>query len=237
MNSSQIAAALRILANAFEAPEGDTQPAVEPVKRGRGRPVKGEDQPATVAAVPSAGSSTAATAAAAAPPAGTQTTAPASAVDDPFETPPAAPAVPTATLDEVRASLKALAAATSQAIALDVLKACGMAANLTELKPGLYGAVVNAASNKAKEYAKAPEADPFEVPASAPAVKVTLEDVKAVAVAVGKTTSQDTVQKVVMKHGGKAALPSGGEGPSLKALPEAAYVAVIAELKALPATK
>ena len=229
MNSLKIAAALRVLALAFEAPEDGAleqpAPAAEPVKRGRGRPAKGEE---SAASAPAQASST--------PP-----TTPAAAEVDPFET--AAPAAPTATLEEVRESLKGLAAVSSQATALDILKTVGGAANLTALTADKYGEVVQAAKIKANTYAKdpTPEVDPFEVPVGTPTAAevkpVTLEDVKALLVATQKRTSQDTVQKIVMKHGGKAALPTGGEGPSLKALPESAFAAVVAELKALPATK
>jgi len=239
MNTAAIAAALRILANAFEAPEapaGTTGQAAapnlaptpaEPAKRGRGRPVKGEETTA------------------AAPPAAAQPSEPAAtpASSDPFET--KAPAAPEATLDEVRLALKTLAAATTQPIALDILKSFGEgASNLTELKPELYGAVVQAATKSLPAVKTEPEpavADPFEVQtAAAPAAAkpLTLEDVRGVIVETQKRTAQDTVQKVVMKHGGKAPNPAtGAEGPSLKALPESAFAAVIAELKALPATK
>lgn len=232
MNSLKIAAALRVLALAFESPEGEDQPSApaslaEPAKRGRGRPVKGEETAAPAASVPAQASST---------------TSPTPAVaDDPFATPAAAPAAPvvSATLDEVRAALKALQAASSQETALAVLKATGEADNLTSLAVAKYGAVVLAALAKKATYEKAPAADPFEVTTAAtPAEKPpTLEDVKAVIVETQKRTSQDAAQKVVMANGGKAAKPEGGEGPSLKALPEANYAATIDALKALPTTK
>lgn len=244
MNSLQVAAALRVLANAFEASEADAgqvTPAAEPAKRGRGRPAKGEDQPATGAASPAVGSTSAATAAAVAPSAGTQTTAPASGVDDPFASTPAEPAVPTATLDDVRKALTGLREISSQDIALQVLKDAGGAPNLTDLKPENYGKVVVAARIKGISYAK-PAAvetpDPFETTAAATtAVAVTLEDVKAVVVEVGKHTSQDTVQKVVMQFGGVANVAGQPPGPSLKALPADKYAATIAALRALPVTK
>lgn len=233
MNSLKIAAALRVLANAFETPaeEGDlppAQPTAEPQKRGRGRPVKGEETT----------TSTSAAAVDVSKPEAVQVSQTVVAAADPFDTKP----VPTATLDEVRAALKALQAATDQATALGVLKAHGGASNLTELAPGKFYAVVAAATvalPPVKTAEPVVEVDPFEVPGAAtPAAKpVTLEDVKAAAVAAGKHTSQDTVQKVVMKHGGKAPLQTGGEGPSLKALPEANYAACLAEIKALPKTK
>lgn len=234
MNSLKIAAALRVLANAFESDEDGAQPAAEPVKRGRGRPVKGEE---TGAAAPAAVTSAAQTAAAVPAAATAPVSAPAvTASDDPFATPLACP---TATLDEVRAALTALKAAKDQDTALGVLKAHGGAVNLANLTADKYGAVVVAAKALIAELSKpAPvEADPFEMPAATPAVKLTLEDIKAAAVAAQKRTSQDTVQKVVMAHGGKAALATGGEGPSLSALPEANYAATIAALKALPSTK
>lgn len=236
MNSLQIAAALRILAIAFEAPEEghlsplDTPAApAEPTKRGRGRPAKGEETAAPAASAPVQASST---------------TSPTPAVVevDPFAD--AAPVVPSATIDEVRKALTALREASSQDIALAVLKTAGGADNLTALIADKYGVVVQAAKVKALEYDKAPDVkvdtDPFGelvTPAATPVRALTIEDVKAAVVETQKTTAQDTVQKVVMKHGGKAALASGGEGPSLKALPEGSYAAVIAELKALPKTK
>lgn len=235
MNSSQVAAALRILANAFEATEGDAPAsAAEPQKRGRGRPVKGEDTAAPAASAPAAAVTTA---------------GPATTVEaDPFATPEAkpepAPTAPTATLDEVRKALTELKAAASQDKALAVLKKAGGADNLTGLAADKYGTVVAAVNVELRILAApttpAVDDDPFAIPAEAPAPAAkaaTLEDVKLVVVETQKRTSQDTVQKVVMQHGGKAALPTGGEGPSLKALPEANFAAVIAALKALPATK
>lgn len=234
MNSLKIAAALRVLALAFESDEGDAagQPALaaEPVKRGRGRPVKGEETAAPAASAPVQASST---------------TSPTPAVaDDPFAAPPAAPAAPVATLDEVRAALKALQAASSQAVALEVLKTAGEADNLTSLAVAKYGVVVVAAKTKqALIFLDSPKPastpDPFEVTTAAtPAEKPpTLEDVKAVIVETQKRASQDKAQQVVMQHGGKAPNATGGEGVSLKALPEANYAATIAALKALPTTK
>lgn len=223
MNSQQVAAALRILANAIEAPEGDApatpaaSSAEAPVRRGRGRPVKGED---TAPAAPAQ--------------------ALAAQQPDPFDT--AVPTAPTATQDDVRAALKGLQAASSQDIAVGVLKTAGGVDNLSALPPEKYGAVVVAATAKQAEYTKAPAPatpDPFEVDVAAPAEKVlTIEDIKNAIVETQKRTSQDTVQKLVMGFGGKAPKPDGGgDGPSLKALPEAQFAAVIAALKALPATK
>lgn len=232
MNSSQIAAALRILANAFEASEGDApaQPAgaAETPKRGRGRPARGEDQ-----AVPASPAVPQTTTLAAVPTAST-------AEADPFA------ATPTATQDEVRKALTSLREASSQEKALAVLKKAGGAANMTELTPDKYGVVVAAVATElriiaASKPAPAVEADPFEVPAATPtpaAKPVALEDVKAAVVAAQKRTGTDTVQKVVMDHGGKANNPeTGALAPSLKALPEAQFAAVIAAIQALPTTK
>lgn len=198
-----------------------------PQKRGRGRPVKGEDV------------------ALAAP-------APAPAVveaADPFFS---APAAPVATLDDVRKALTALRAAVNQDVALAVLKSSGGAANLTDLPVEKYGTVVAAVNAKIAEYLKAPPAptpaapvaDPFATdvvqpaaPAASAEKPLTLEDVKLVIVETQKRASQDAVQKVVMEHGGKAPNPAGGEGPSLKALPADKFAATVAALKALPTTK
>lgn len=239
LDTVRIASALRVLADAIEPTEipgpgvpVGTPPTAEPAKRGRGRPVKGEE-------------TTAAPVASAQVPASSTTTATPAAVvaDDPFASTPAPVEVPTATLDEVRAALTALRTATSQDIALGVLKSAGGADNLTALIAANYGKVVAAAAAKQAEYSKpvsTPTADPFDltpVPEASSVAIVTIEDVKAVVVETQKRTSQDAAQKVVMSHGGKAALPTGGEGPSLKALPAAQYAATIAALKALPTTK
>jgi hypothetical protein len=189
----------------------------EPAKpRGRGRPPKGGDDapPAQPAAAP----------------------APAPAETDPF----AAPAAPMAfTLEDVRA-LIALKNATSQENALRVLKDASGVGDLTSLQAAQYGVVVSAAKKAiGPEQTVAPSDDPFAAPASmsAPAA-ITVEELKALIVATQKRTGADTVQKVVMKHGGKAKNPDTGlEGVSFKALPESAYAAVVAELKALPTTK
>lgn len=148
---------------------------------------------------------------------------------------------PTATLDEVRKALTDLRAATSQDNAVAVLKAASGAGDLTKLSHDKYYAVV-AAVKAAMPAAVAPVivADPFAEPVAVAAeVKVTLEDVQKEVVNAQKRTASDTVQKVVMDAGGKAPRPdgSGGEGPSLKALPTEKYAAVIASLKALPTTK
>lgn len=206
-------------------------PAAAPTtaKRGRGRPVAGETTPAAQTAL--------------AP-------APAATEADPFDTAPAAATAPTATLDEVRAALKALSAATTQATALQVLKMAGDADNLTDLQktPAKYGVVVRAAKAAMPAAAAAPaaEADPFETAAPAAAAVVadpaqkaySKEDVKAALVKAQKRTGVDTVQAVVMKHGGKALdAAKGVEVASLNALPVSAYGAVVAEVEALPTTK
>lgn len=213
----------------FETTSGDAVPPADsaPVtitapaqKRGRGRPAKGEE---TTPAAPAP--------------------APAAVEADPFETTPALPPPPTATLDEVRAALKALAAAKDQATALKVLADAGDGAkNLGELQAALYGAVVaNAKFAMPTAAPAAPEADPFETPAAAPAPAVkapTIEDVKAAIVAAQKRTSVDTVQKLLMQHGGKGKNPdTGAEAPSLKALPPEQFAATIAAMNALPGTK
>lgn len=232
MNSLKIAAALRVLANAFESDDetNQAQPAAEPQKRGRGRPVKGEETGvATPAATPTTTPVVAATASA--------------AEADPFDSKPAAepikPVVPAATLDEVRGALNALKAATSQEKALGVLKTAGGADNLSGLAPANYGAVVAAAAAALPPIKTAPvaEEDPFAIPAEAAAPALTEDDVRAEVIASSKRTSQDTVAKVVMDAGGKAAGPDGVFKPSWKALPKDKYAGVIAALKALPTTK
>lgn len=203
------------------APDGSTPNTTTPPvaqKRGRGRPVKGEEIAAPAASAEPVSEA------------------------DPFESTPAVALNPQATLDEVKGALTALRAATTQENAVAVMsKATGGCTTLsgpTGVKPEQYGLVVAAA--KAAMPA-APAADPFDAPApvsGAIAPKaLTIEDVKNEVVQAQKRTSQDTVQKIVMKHGGKAPKPEGGEGPSLKALPESAFAAVVEELKALPSTK
>lgn len=248
MNNLKIAIALRLLAEAFETPAetADLPPAqpAETQKRGRGRPAKGEDQPATGVAAPGAGStSPAATGVVGAPSAEIQKTAPVSDADDPFST---APAVPTASIEDVRAALTSLKDASSQEKALAVLKKAGGADNLTALAADKYGVVVAAVKVELRLLAESTkpkaEVDPFEVPATttaAPAAKAaTIEEVKAAVVAAQKRTATDVVQKVVMDHGGKATNPETGvAGPSLKAVPEAQYAALIKAVAALPTTK
>lgn len=218
---------------------GPSTPPAEPQKRGRGRPVKGEDQPATDVASPVAGSTSAAIGAVAASSAVTQTTAPVSDAADPFASPKAA-------IEDVRAALTALKAASSQDAALAVLKKAGGAGNLTDLPSEKYGVVVAAVNVELRiiEAGKKPavaETDPFEVPATAatPASKpLTIEDVKAAVVAATKRTGTDIVQKLVMEHGGKANNPeTGAPAPSLKAIPKAQYEALVKAISELPTTK
>lgn len=207
-----------------------TAPSIEPAtqKRGRGRQAKGEENGVAVAPTVAATATTSVT-----PTASVE-------AEDPFAD---APKPPAAAIDEVRAALKALQNATTQANALHVLKASGNgAANLTDLKSDFYGAVVAAATAALPVVKTEPvvEDDPFgeNTPVAQPeAVKITIEDIKAAVVAAQKITSQDTVQKVVMSHGGKANVAGQPPGPSLKALPEANYAACLAEIKALPKTK
>lgn len=234
MNNQLIAAALHALAVAFETP-GATPPeqpaqvgntAAENAlpagqKRGRGRPVRGED------AAPVATPST------------TPAVTPVVPEADPFASPKAA-------IEDVRAALTALKAASSQDAALAVLKKAGGAGNLTDLPSEKYGVVVAAVNVELRiiEAGKKPavvEADPFEVPATAttPAAKpLTIEDVKAAVVAATKRTGTDIVQKLVMEHGGKANNPeTGASAPSLKAIPEAQYEALVKAISELPTTK
>ena len=194
-----------------------TPAAVAPARRPRGRPVTGETPPPPASAVPAASPAVA---------------------EDPFATAVPAPPAPIATLEQVRAALTALKDASSQDNALKVLKEAGGVSNLTDLAktPEKYGAVVLAAT-AALPTAQQPESDPFETEAPAVAEQApSLEDVKAAVVEAQKRTATDKVQAIVMKHGGVAA-GAAGKGPSLKALPIAAYAAVIAEVKALPTTK
>jgi len=153
---------------------------------------------------------------------------------DPFadEKPSLPPAV---SMDEVRKAVLALKDATDQATALAVLKKYG-ASNFGEVKPEVTGAIV--ADAKAALPKKAVvEEDPFAADAPAAAAKLTIEDVKAAIVKAQKITSSDIVQRVVMDNGGSTALPQGGTGPSLKALPEANYAKVIELIGKLPKTK
>lgn len=192
-------------------------------RRGRGRPVRGEEAAPAVPAAPVATVEAA----------------------DPFGATPGetAPPVPVATLDEVRTALKALQAATNQASAVALLKATGGVDNLGALTADKYG-IVAAAAKAAALAAPQPvtePADPFgeTTPAALPAAKpLTREEVRAEIVATQKRTSVDTIQKLLMQHGGKAPIPGqGGEGPSLKDLPEANFAGFVTALKALPTTK
>lgn len=164
--------------------------------------------------------------------------APAAATEDPH---PVDPAAPVASQDDVRAALKALQAETDQATAVGVLKAASGADNLSSLKPALNGTVV-AACKKAMPAAPAPAvvADPWDEPAPAAAVAEaapTLLDVRAAVVKAQGRTGVDTVQKVVMAHGGQAPDSTGALKPSLQAIPIPQYAAVIAAVNALPTTK
>ena len=189
----------------------------QPTRRGRGRPAKGES-PAPV-------------------PSGVPAPSPAAVEADPFAGSPAAAAVPAFTQDDVRNALVALKDATSQDNALKVLKeSSGGVSTLPQLPADKYATVV-AACKAAMPAPAASQADPFEVSSPAQTEAPSLEDVKAAVVEAQKRTSTDAVQKVVMDHGGKAPGPNGVPGPSLKALPVPSYAAVIAAVKALPATK
>lgn len=232
MNNPKVAAALRLLADAIDTPAETAdlpnppppQPAANaaaPVRRGRGRPVKGEGDQATAVAA-----------------------SPAATEPDPFAAPaaPATSTAPTATIEDVRKALTDLKTATSQDIALGVLKSAGGVDNLPSLPPGKYGEVVAAAAAKQAEYTKAPAPavvdDPFAVPAAEPEKVPTIEELKALIIETQKRTSPATVQKLVMDHGGKAVnAATGAEGPSLTALPAENYVTVAKALKALPTTK
>lgn len=216
--------------NPIYAQNRSAEPSVPPAaevaapKRGRGRPAKGEE----TASAPAVATTPA-------------TLAPAtSGTEDPFAA--TTPATPTATLEEVRTALTELSKASSQQIALDVLKAAGGAPNLAGLTADKYGLVVQAAKAKQAEYTKAPAPapeDPFAIPAAASApVEISLDDVRGEIMKASKRTSQDTVAKVVMDLGGKAADPAtGGFKPSWTALPKENYGKVIAAVQALPTTK
>ena len=236
VDASRLSAALRAQATVLVALAdalGDQEPVAasipagdvsangepQPARRGRGRPAKGETPPPAASASPAP--------------------SPAATEADPFGSSPAAVAAPALTQDDVRNALVALKDATSQDNALKVLKdSSGGVSTLPQLPADKYATVV-AACKAAMPGAAAPAADPFEVSTAAPAQEnaPSLEDVKAAVVEAQKRTATDTVQKVVMAHGGKAPGPNGVEGPSLKALPVPSYAAVIAAVKALPTTK
>ncbi len=217
-HNAKIAAALRLLADALEtdsatdSAEASTPADAEPTRRGRGRRAAAETPPATAPAQPNSA--------------------------DPFAEPTGAAL--TTTIEEVRTALTELKNATTQENALKVLKDASGVGNLTELQqtPAKYGAVVKAA--KAAMPGAAPAADPddpFAMPAAEAEKVPTIEEVKEAVVAAQKRTGADTVQKVVMKHGGQAAGPTGVMGPSLKALPVANYAACLKEISELPTTK
>lgn len=205
------------------APPASSPPAADKpatARRGRGRPVVGEEPTAAPATAAAAVEATA----------------------DPFAEPAATPVAPTATLDEVRAALTGLGKATTQEIALGVLKDVGKASNLTELQktPALYGAVAAAAKAKMPIVPETPgEADPFAEPPAAPAAApaaekaYSLEDVKAACVAAQKTAGAARAQKVIVDAGGVAGNPPQ---VSLKTLSVSKYGEVIAALAALPKT-
>lgn len=221
MDEKKLAAALRAAADAIDggpadvaAPQQAAPPTEKPATgRGRGRPPKAAaEAPAAPAQAP--------------------------AEEDPFETAPAAvQELPPATLEQVREALKALQAATDKDTAVGVLKSAGGVATLTDLAKDKYAAVAAAARAAVPQAGKPEEEDPFEAgPPAAAGPPPTLEQVRAEIVATQKRTSQDTVQKLVMEHGGKSKTETGF-GPSLKALPAENYAKVIAALKALPTTK
>lgn len=224
IDTVRIAAALRVLADAIdgtpaqgvEVPAGTPSAAVEPPRRGRGRPAKGESLPAPASAAPAAS------------PAATEPA-------DPFAEAPAQP--PTASLEDVRAALVALKDRTDQATALKVLAEAGGAKTLGELKADKYGAVVAAANGYGQT---AEPEDPFAAPAAKtaePEKVPTLEEVRAVIVETQKRTAADTVQKLIMELGGKGPNAQGVEAPKLSALPVSKYAEAVARLKALPSTK
>lgn len=241
MNSEKIAAALRLLADAIETPASSSdlspQPSQEPPKRGRGRPPK-ETTPSVAAPSAPATEPTEAT------PAPTATASASSATpSDPFAQP--APK-PQPSIEEVMDAARKLSAATTQQNAVDVLKAATGASNRGELKPEQHAAAL-AALTKAL-----PQSDPFAPVAATPAVAAaptaavavqsdapTIDAVKAAIRDAQKITGVDTVQRVIMDHGGKKpdANSPGGWGPSVQALSVSSYATVIAALKALPKTK
>ena len=158
------------------------------------------------------------------------------------EAPAPAPAVaaPQHSLDDVRNAAKAYSALHSQAEAVAKMKEVSGAESLGMLQPQFYDAVV-AAFTIAAPAKPAAEIDPFDTPAPAAApaaASLSLEDLKAAIVKAQKRTSTETVQKVVMAHGGVAAsAPGTPAGVSLKALPAAKYAETIAAIGALPSTK
>lgn len=228
MNVTRLINAFHEVIKALETPADESTPPAQPPAtseaaaspKPRGRPRGG---PKVEGATPTAPAASAA------------------ASDDPFAD---APAAPVATLDEVRAALKALQAVTDQATAVGVLKAASGADNLASLKADKHGAVVVAAKAAmpmtATEVLASEPPDPFETP-TAPAVVAealpTREEIRAIVIAKGKETSQDTIQKLLMSMGGSAVGGNGQPGPSLLALPESKFVEFVAAVKALPKTK
>ena len=243
MNSLKIAAAFRLLAEAYETPAETAdlppaQPAAEKPKRGRGRPVVGEET-----APAAAQTQTAASPAISTPvlEASAQDTAP---ENDPFTSTPE-PSVPTVTLEQLSAKARELSKLTSQEKAVGIMKSATGAASFGALKPEQYGLAYQAfeASISFASSAKEEVPDPFAAPAttaqsataSATAEAApSLADVKDAVVKAQKRTGTDVVQKVVAKHGGVAGSPPQ---VSLKALPVSKYAQVLAEIAALPSTK
>jgi hypothetical protein len=88
-----------------------------------------------------------------------------------------------------------------------------------------------------KPDAAAPKRVVLRRPVTASAAGTTLEDVRSTVIEAIKRTSANAAQNVVMAHGGKAPMPKGGEGPSLKALPTEQFAACVAALRALPTTR
>lgn len=214
INVTQLAAALRLAADALEGVESAPAEAAAPAKRGRGRPVKGEEPaaPAAPAAAP--------------------------APEAPAPAPAPAPE-PVHTHAQVREALTNLRLATSQDKAVEVLKTVFVGA-FNDLPKDKFDAVV-AAAKAAMPAPAAPvvEDDPFGLPPEAPAAAVvyTLEDVKKACVDAQKRGSAEAAQKLVMKHGGIVEVAGKPPGPSLKALDPSVYATIIAQLAALPTTK
>lgn len=207
----------RILAILEGAPGTELTP-----KRGRGRPVKGEDTAPVVVDTP-------------------KETAPVPAETpavDPFESEPAKTV--TLTIEDVRTPALALSKATNQENAVKIMKEATGAASFGELKPEQYAAAIAAFQ---KAIGPATTEDPFGAPAPAGAkqeavVAPDLATVKKVVVDAQKRTGTDKVQQLVMSHGGVAVNPStGAKEPSLKALPVSSYAAVLEALGRLPTTK
>lgn len=220
----RIADSLAVIASHFGAKEpapisGQPAPDAAEPKKARGRQARGEVSGAATPAQSAASSTVVETA-------------------DPFaETKPSAPKN---TLDQVRAAAKAYGAATDQATAVALMEKVSGHKSLGTLTADKYDAVVAAFNDALVETSKpTAEDDPFgETTAPAADAKVpTFDDVKAAVVKAQKRTATDTVQKVVMSHGGKAAGQNGAVGPSLKTLPVDKYAVTIRDIEALPTTK